>query len=62
MKIGFGHYQIRIGLENRSDSASNHRGAEEDRTAEDLAILAQAEREYHDTLWKSQSILGGFNQ
>jgi hypothetical protein len=30
-----------------------------ERTDRDLAILAQAEREFNETLWKSQSILNG---
>lgn len=59
MKIGFGRYRLQIALKDRSSSAGADRVMNEDRTAQDLALLAQAEREYHETLWKPQSILNG---
>ena len=62
MKIGFGRYRLRIALKDRSTGASADRLRDADRTDHDLALLAQAEREYHETLWKPQSILNGPGQ
>ena len=59
MKIGFGRYRLSIALKDRSTGGRADRVMTEDRTAQDLAQLAQAEREYHETLWKPQSILNG---
>lgn len=57
MKLGIGRYRLRIGLQRRCEPADIDRVIDGDRTDRDLAQLAQAEREYHDTLWKTQSIL-----
>lgn len=62
MNIGFGRYRIHIALKQRPSGARADRLQDADRTAQDLAVLAQAEREFHETLWKPQSILGGPGQ
>jgi hypothetical protein len=62
MKIGFGRYRLRIALKDRTGSTGADRLRDGDRTDHDLALLAQAEREYHETLWKPQSILNGPGQ
>jgi hypothetical protein len=59
MELGFGRYRVRIKLGPRTSKICTDRVMDGDRTDRDLAILAQAEREYNETLWKSQSILNG---
>lgn len=59
MNIGFGRYRLSIALKDRSSIARADQASDGNRTDRDLALLAQAEREYHETLWKPQSILNG---
>ena len=59
MNIGFGTYRLRIGPGQRSGAPCTDRLMDADRTDRDLALLAQAEREYRDTVWRQSSILAG---
>ena len=59
MELEVGRYRFRIALKPRSKIACPDRLMDGERTDRDLAILAQAEREFNETLWKSQSILNG---
>jgi len=59
MELGVGWYRFRIELKPRLTNACPDRLMDGERTDRDLAILAQAEREFNETLWKSQSILNG---
>lgn len=57
MEFRIGRYRLRIAIADRSgDSAGTVIDGE--RSDRDLALLAQAEREYRDTLWREQSLLG----
>ena len=62
MKLALGRFQLRIALAPRSTNPCPDRVMDGDRTDRDLALLAQAEREFNDTLWKSQSLLNGARQ
>ena len=55
MKIGLGRYQVRISVRDRVEK--DQTGG--DATDRDISRLAQAEREYHDTIWKPESLLDG---
>jgi len=55
MKIGLGRYQVRISVRDRVEK--DQTGG--DATDRDLSRMAQAEREYHDTLWKPKSLIDG---
>ncbi len=59
MNIEIGRFRFRIALDKRSGEACTERIMDADRTDRDLALLAQAEREYRDTAWRQSSILGG---
>jgi len=59
MKIGLGRYQVRISVRNRVEQVTADQTGEGEPSDRDLSRLAQAEREYHDTIWKPQSILDG---
>jgi hypothetical protein len=62
MKLGLGRYRLQITLAPRSTNPCPDRLMDGERTDRDLALLAQAEREFNDTLWKSQTLLGGARQ
>ena len=62
MNIGIGRFRLRIALNERSSTARAERNMDSERTDQDLALLAQAEREFHETLWRPQSILNGPSQ
>ena len=59
MKIGLGRYQVRISVRNRVEQVAADQTGEGEPSDRDLSRLAQAEREYHDTIWKPQSLLDG---
>ena len=59
MKIGLGRYQVRISVRNRVEQVTAAQTGEREPSGRDLSRLAQAEREYHDTIWKPQSLLDG---
>ncbi len=58
MELRFGRYRLKLGLEPRSSAPCPDHVMDGELTNRDLALLAQAEREYRDTLWAEQSILG----
>jgi hypothetical protein len=62
MKLALGRYRLKIALKPRSTNACPDRVMDGERTDRDLALLAQAEREFNETLWKSQSLLSGARQ
>ena len=62
MEIELGRYRLRVALKSRIAPVCPDRVMDGDRTDRDLALLAQAEREYRETAWKSQSILNGTRQ
>jgi hypothetical protein len=59
MKIGLGRYRLRIMLKDRSEAIRADHESERELTDRELARLRHAEREYHETLWRPQSILAG---
>jgi hypothetical protein len=59
MKIGLGRYQVRITLKDRAGQDQADRTGGGDPTDRDISRLAQAEREYHDSIWKPGSLLDG---
>jgi hypothetical protein len=59
MKIGLGRYQVRISIKDRAGQDQADRTGAEDPSDRDISRLAQAEREYHDTIWKPGSLLDG---
>jgi hypothetical protein len=59
MKIGLGRYRLRITLKDRIEQGQAGRTGEGDPSDRDISRLAQAEREYHDTIWKPGSLLDG---
>ena len=59
MKIGLGRYRLRITLKDRAGQDQAERTGAGDPTDRDISRLAQAEREYHDTIWKPGSLLDG---
>jgi hypothetical protein len=59
MKIGLGRYRLRITLKDRAGQDQADRAGTDDPIDRDISRLAQAEREYHDTIWKPGSLLDG---
>jgi hypothetical protein len=59
MKIGLGRYRLRITLKDRAGQDQTDRTGGEEPIDRDISLLAQAEREYHDTIWKPGSLLDG---
>lgn len=57
MEIRIGRYRVQIGRAGQKEAPPD-RMIDGERTDRDLALLAQAEREYRDTLWRAQSLLG----
>ncbi|MDQ2683376.1 MAG: hypothetical protein M3Y37_07600 [Chloroflexota bacterium] len=58
MELRFGRYRLKLELAPRASAPCPEHVMDRDLTNRDLALLAQAEREYRDTLWAEQSILG----
>lgn len=58
MELRFGRYRVTLALEPRTTAPCPDHIMDGDLTNRDLALLEQAEREYRDTLWAEQSILG----
>lgn len=59
MKIGLGRYRLRIQIRDQADPDRANQAEDRDLTDSEIARLTHAEREYHDTLWKPQSIIDG---
>lgn len=59
MEFRFGRYRLQLAIERRSSGVCPDHIMDGERTDRDLALLEQAEREYRDTLWREQSLLGG---
>jgi hypothetical protein len=58
MEFRIGRYRFQVALTDRATDACACQVMDGERTDRDLALLLQAEREYRDSLWREQSILG----
>ena len=58
MEFRIGRYRVQLALRDRATDACSCQVMDGERTDRDLALLLQAEREFQDSLWREQSILG----